>query len=290
MAMGRALALAAKGFQQTFGREGARVVKYGVATELRAQAGFSTREIEVAVDLTERRRAAIRGDSTPARLSRYGGLPGPRALARRIAGISDAVVRFGDRIHAWEIARSLVLAAIIYGAIFGIVYMIERRSGADPARYRTRHFANDVAYTLFYKGGFYNVLLLAVITNAFDSRLSFFLYRHLLTGVPCWSASRSTGLPVTSSPTGGTASSTATGCSGIPQHPSLAGAAHAVHGLAAPSAREPQHGRAALFRDLPVPARHSDARMDAHRRRDPRSPRSITRSSTGGSGRSSASS
>lgn len=60
MAMGRALALAARGFQQTFGREGTRVVKYGVATELRAQAGFSEREIQGAVDLTERRREAVR--------------------------------------------------------------------------------------------------------------------------------------------------------------------------------------------------------------------------------------
>jgi uncharacterized ferritin-like protein (DUF455 family) len=60
MAMGRALALAARGFKQTFGRDGTRIAKYGVAVELRAQAGFSAQEIEGAVELTEKRRAAVR--------------------------------------------------------------------------------------------------------------------------------------------------------------------------------------------------------------------------------------
>jgi uncharacterized ferritin-like protein (DUF455 family) len=62
MAMGRALSLAAKGFKQTFGRDGTRIAKYGVAVELRAQAGFSEQEIEGAVALTERRRAAVRAE------------------------------------------------------------------------------------------------------------------------------------------------------------------------------------------------------------------------------------
>lgn len=62
MAMGQALALAARGFQQTFEREGSRVSKYGVAEDLRSQAGFSADEIECAVEITERRRAAARSD------------------------------------------------------------------------------------------------------------------------------------------------------------------------------------------------------------------------------------
>lgn len=62
MDMGRALALAARGFQQTFGRDGARVSKYGVAEELRSKSGFSPDEIDSAVTLTERRRAAIRAE------------------------------------------------------------------------------------------------------------------------------------------------------------------------------------------------------------------------------------
>jgi len=61
MAMGRALALAARGFRQSFGADGARITKYGVAVDLRVQAGFSEREIEGAVELAGRRRTAARG-------------------------------------------------------------------------------------------------------------------------------------------------------------------------------------------------------------------------------------
>lgn len=63
IAMGRALALAARGFEQTFERLGSRVTKYGVAEELRSHAGFSREEIEVAVSMTEKRRAAVRSDT-----------------------------------------------------------------------------------------------------------------------------------------------------------------------------------------------------------------------------------
>lgn len=60
IAMGSALALAARGFQQTFDHGGSRVSKYGVAEELRAQAGFSSGEIDNFVTITEQRRAAVR--------------------------------------------------------------------------------------------------------------------------------------------------------------------------------------------------------------------------------------
>jgi hypothetical protein len=58
--MGRALALAARGFKQAFGRDGTRIAKYGVAVELRLQAGFTEHEIDGVVELTEKRRAAVR--------------------------------------------------------------------------------------------------------------------------------------------------------------------------------------------------------------------------------------
>ena len=61
MAMGRALALTATAFQQAFQRGGgSRVYKYGVAEDLRAEAGFSETEIDGAREITERRRAAAR--------------------------------------------------------------------------------------------------------------------------------------------------------------------------------------------------------------------------------------
>ena len=61
MAMGKALSLAARGFQQVFERGGgSRVFKYGVAEDLRAQAGFSEAEIEGAREISEKRRASAR--------------------------------------------------------------------------------------------------------------------------------------------------------------------------------------------------------------------------------------
>lgn len=63
IAMGQALALAARGFQQTFDREGSRVSKYGVAEDLRTQAGFSPEEIQDFVVITEHRRAIARQDA-----------------------------------------------------------------------------------------------------------------------------------------------------------------------------------------------------------------------------------
>lgn len=60
--MGRALQLAARGFQQAFQREGSRVSKYGVAEELRSQAGFTPAEIGGFVALTETRRARVRSE------------------------------------------------------------------------------------------------------------------------------------------------------------------------------------------------------------------------------------
>ena len=58
--MGKALELAARGFRQTFEREGSRVSKYGVAEDLRSQAGFTPEEIDTFVALTETRRARVR--------------------------------------------------------------------------------------------------------------------------------------------------------------------------------------------------------------------------------------
>ncbi len=85
--------------------------------------------------------------------------------------------------HLGPLAKSTAYAALIYGSFVLVVYLLESRAGADPARYRTRNFANDVLYTLFYKGGFYTVILLAAVTNALGSRLDF-LQLNLLRQVP----------------------------------------------------------------------------------------------------------
>lgn len=105
-----------------------------------------------------------------------------RRLAERL-GLPDWATQLASRIHAGQLAESMLWAVLIYGGILGVVYVFERRAGADPERYRTRHFLNDVAWTLFYRGGAYNILVLAAITNAFDGRLAS-IRPHLLTRIP----------------------------------------------------------------------------------------------------------
>ncbi len=58
--MSRALTHGARAFEQVFADGGADVVKYGVATEARLEAGFSPGEVEVAVEQSDARRAAVR--------------------------------------------------------------------------------------------------------------------------------------------------------------------------------------------------------------------------------------
>ncbi len=100
------------------------------------------------------------------------------ALRQRLA-------EFAALIHLGPLAKSAILGVLVYGAFLLAAILIERRSGADPGRYRTRNFALDVLYTLFYKGGFYTILVLAAATNALESRLAF-LQLNLLRGLPWW--------------------------------------------------------------------------------------------------------
>jgi sterol desaturase/sphingolipid hydroxylase (fatty acid hydroxylase superfamily) len=93
------------------------------------------------------------------------------------------LAEFAAQVHLGQLAKSTALALLIYGGFLLVVFLAESREGADPSRYRTRNFLNDVAYTLFYKGGFYNVLLLAAVTNALEARLGF-LQLNLLRPLP----------------------------------------------------------------------------------------------------------
>ena len=56
----RALAQGARAFAQIFAGGGTEVDKYGVAVEARLEAGFSPEEVEVAVEMSDARRAAVR--------------------------------------------------------------------------------------------------------------------------------------------------------------------------------------------------------------------------------------
>jgi sterol desaturase/sphingolipid hydroxylase (fatty acid hydroxylase superfamily) len=100
-----------------------------------------------------------------------------------VAEASSRLAELAGAVHLEQLARSTGHAILLYGAFVLTIYLLESRAGANPARYRTRNFAIDVLYTLFYKGGFYSVLLLAAATNALGPRLDF-LRLNLLRDVP----------------------------------------------------------------------------------------------------------
>lgn len=95
----------------------------------------------------------------------------------------QSLLAWAQAVQAMPLLRSAGQAVLIYAAFLLAVLFFERRAGADRTRYRSRHFANDVLYTLFYKGGFYNVLLLAALTNALGTHLDF-LQLNLLRDLP----------------------------------------------------------------------------------------------------------
>jgi len=63
--------------------------------------------------------------------------------------------------------------------------LLEWRRGADLARYRTTNFASDVIHALFYRGGLYNVLIFAGLSNAIATLFPF-LDLRLLPDAPLW--------------------------------------------------------------------------------------------------------
>jgi sterol desaturase/sphingolipid hydroxylase (fatty acid hydroxylase superfamily) len=87
--------------------------------------------------------------------------------------IAARLAEFARAVHLEQLVRSTGYAFLLYTGFVLTIYLFESRAGADPARYRTRNFANDVLYTLFYRGGFYPVVLLAAVTNALGPRLEF---------------------------------------------------------------------------------------------------------------------
>ena len=100
-----------------------------------------------------------------------------------MAEIAGRLAEYAAAMHLGQLVRSLLYAVAIYTAFVIVVFGLEQRAGGAPGRYATRHFINDIAYTLFYRGGFFSIFVLAGITNALDTRTSF-LHLKLLHGLP----------------------------------------------------------------------------------------------------------
>jgi sterol desaturase/sphingolipid hydroxylase (fatty acid hydroxylase superfamily) len=96
--------------------------------------------------------------------------------------MADAVHRFiafaKELVRALPpFAQSLVLsiatALAIYTILGAIFVFIESRQQRDLTRYRSRHFVNDIAYTLLYQGGIYNILVYAPLFAWAAPKLAF---------------------------------------------------------------------------------------------------------------------
>lgn len=79
--------------------------------------------------------------------------------------------------------RQMRYAVLMSGALFVVIFCLERVQGSDRGRYLSRHFANDVFYMLFYYGGVYNLLFLAPLLGYLQAHLAVFKL-GVLDGLP----------------------------------------------------------------------------------------------------------
>jgi sterol desaturase/sphingolipid hydroxylase (fatty acid hydroxylase superfamily) len=90
------------------------------------------------------------------------------------------------RLHLLSIAQATVTTVVILGGILLVIYLCEP-APARRARYRSRVFLNDVCYTLFYRGGFFTVLIMAWITAALQPH-THWARLNLVDYLPRWAA------------------------------------------------------------------------------------------------------
>ena len=116
-------------------------------------------------------------------VSRVAALLRPREVAGAIAGWSVAVLdlvlpagtasRAADAIRLRELIHMTLSTAIFLAGLFAVIFLLEYFAGSARSRYRSRVFVQDALYTLFYHGGFYNLLIWAGLANAFSEPLAF---------------------------------------------------------------------------------------------------------------------
>lgn len=94
---------------------------------------------------------------------------GLRAAAGLVAP-PETVARVAGAIQLHDLVRSTLQTGVLVGGLFVVFAMVEHVAGRGT-RWRSRVFAQDVAYAFFYQGGFYAILVWAAIANAVEPRL-----------------------------------------------------------------------------------------------------------------------
>src|SRR5262245_7236818 len=84
--------------------------------------------------------------------------PEPKNTTESMAQV-DIALSFGEALRMADLVTRLRIPELLHSALHAVLYLLpflvvvyvcERRAGADRARYWTRHFLNDSLYTLFY--------------------------------------------------------------------------------------------------------------------------------------------
>lgn len=83
------------------------------------------------------------------------------------------IVDLVSRLGLPELARATVRSIVFVGLFFIVIAFLEWLGGTHPRRYLSRAFLNDVAYSLFYRAGFYSTFIAAAVTNLLAPRLAF---------------------------------------------------------------------------------------------------------------------
>jgi sterol desaturase/sphingolipid hydroxylase (fatty acid hydroxylase superfamily) len=100
-------------------------------------------------------------------------------LSRGIVSLLDTILPvgsatgFADAVRLPELLAGVIKAGYLVSLLFAIFFVLEHFSKSDQSRYRSRVFRQDVAYAVFYHGGFYTILIWAGIANALEPRLAF---------------------------------------------------------------------------------------------------------------------
>lgn len=76
-------------------------------------------------------------------------------------------------------------AVLLFGGLFVAVVVCEAVSGAKVSRYASREFLNDLAYALFYRGGFYVLFVYNPFFDSLRPQLAVFDV-HLLSKMPAY--------------------------------------------------------------------------------------------------------
>ena len=95
------------------------------------------------------------------------------------------VDRVLDSLHLRSFAGDVYSALTLYAALFVIMYVLEWRAGSDMSRYRSRHFATDLFYRLYFSA--YMVALYLPLSVAAKARWPA-LDLHLLNAASVWIA------------------------------------------------------------------------------------------------------